>query len=520
MLNITFRVCVVGILFFGAVLLVSAQQTLIENITVISPGPTRTEVYKGYVLINRDSITYAGTSRPAVDRKAGLIDGSGKFLIPGLIDSHTHLANVAGLNGRLSRKYPSFVDAYYRQLPKSYLYFGYTTLIDVNNHSPAVIKRLLGESVRPQILTCGEQLEVMNGFMMAEVEPGDRLKEYPNFLYDRFNSKAQLPAGIDKIGHSPSASVLRITKDQGGRCVKMAHENGFGGTEEVTWEMPSREIVREVAAEADRANVPLLLHASSLESQQFALDSGVDIIAHGMWHWGPLSEYRKVKDLPGEHRLLLRSIARKRVGYQPTFRVIAGQRDVFDDSFVNDPNLQNVYTPEYLNWLRSDEGQWQQANIKRYGKGAFDQMSNRDLMFFFQPVVDKIAVVTKFLSERNANLLFGSDTPASNSYTNPPGYNGFLEMKEWAFAGVPLGEILRAATINNARAFKLERSLGSIEPGKRADLLVLSKNPLKDISAYDAIETVLISGQRYNRAALAAAKPSPNTSISQSNRPQ
>lgn len=504
-MRISNRLFTSAIICFGAVLLVNGQRTLIENITVISPGSARTEVYKGYVLVDGATIAYAGKERPAVDRPFARIQGAGKYLIPGLIDSHTHLANVAGLNRRLGRKYPEFVDSYYRQLPRSYLYFGYTTLIDLNNHSPSVINRLRQEKVLPRILTCGEQLEVMNGFMMAETEPEDRLREYPNFLFDHYDPKAQLPDKIAESDHSPSASVSRIAKNQDGKCVKMAHENGFGGTEEVTWEMPSRDIVRAVASEARRANIPLLLHASSFESQQFALEANVDIIAHGMWHWGPLTDYQIMKELPSEHKRLLRSIAQKHLGYQPTFRVLAGQRDVFDDSFVQDPVLQKVYDPAYLKWLKTDEGQWQQANIKRYGKGAFNGMSNREIMVFFQSFVDKISVVAKYLSDRDANLLFGTDTPASNSHTNPPGYNGFLEMKEWVLAGVPLGEILRAATINNAMAFHLEGSFGSISKGKRADLLILGKDPLRGISAYDSIETVILGGQQYGRAGFAAA---------------
>jgi len=131
-------------------------------------------------------------------------------------------------------------------------------------------------------------------------------------------------------------------------------------------------------------------------------------------------------------------------------------------------------------------------------------MSNNDIMIFFQPFVDKIAVVTHYLSERNANLLFGTDTPASNSHTNPPGYNGYLEMKEWARAGVPLGQILRAATIENAKAFHLENSLGSVAKGKRANLLILTKDPLKNVSAYDSIEAVLLGGRPFDREGFSA----------------
>lgn len=484
----------------------AADEILIRNVSVIDTERETPRIVKGNVVIRNGLISYVGKKRPAVSEAASVIDGKGKFLIPSLIDSHTHLANIAGLNWKQKDKYPELARAYYRQLPRSYLYFGYTTLIDVNNHSPDILEPILKQTVRPEIQTCGEQLEVMNGFMMAETKPADRLKRFPGFLYDRYNKSVVIPGTIDLKEHTAAASVSRIVGEQGGKCVKMAFEDGFGGTEDVTWEMPSKPIVREVAAEAKKAHVPLLLHASSYESQRFAVDTETDIIAHGMWHWGMLKDFLDVKKLPETHRELLLEIARKRIGYQPTFRVIAGQRDVFDDRFVNDPNLENVYPPEFLEWLKTDEGHWQQKQIKQYAKGFFDGKSNREIMDFMQLLVDKIAVSTHLLADNDANLLLGSDTPSSNTHTNPPGYNGYLEMREWHAAGVPLERILRAATIDNARAFQMDKTHGSIRSGKAANVLLLRKNPLKDISAYDSIERVFIGGKVFLREEFSAKR--------------
>ncbi len=477
---------------------------LIENVSVINPLANGIEVFKGHVLIQNQTISYVGTKRPTVSKDVQRIDGKGKFVIPGLIDSHVHLANIAGMNGKFVRKYPELAESYYRQMPRSYLYFGYTTLIDLNNHSPKTLDAILAASIRPEILTCGEQIEVMNGFMMAETNPEDRLVEHPNFLFDTYNKNTRLPGTVTADEHTPNAVVRRALEKQDGKCIKMAFENGFGGTEEVSWEMPTKEIVRDMVAEARKEKLPVLLHASSFEAQQFALDTGVDIIAHGMWHWGLLTDYQNVKGLPETHRSLLRNIARKHVGYQPTFRVIAGQRDVFADGFISDPNLGSVYTKEFLTWLKTEEGHWQQNNIKRYAKGAFDGKSNLEIAAFMQSFVDKINASTKFLADNNGNLLFGTDTPASNAHTNPPGYNGYLEMQEWSKAGISLKTILSAATINNASAFNIDRSHGSIEKGKVANLLILDKNPLRTVSAYDSIKLVIISGKIRERKSLSA----------------
>ena len=98
--------------------------------------------------------------------------------------------------------------------------------------------------------------------------------------------------------------------------------------------------------------------------------------------------------------------------------------------------------------------------------------------------------------------MFGSDTPAGDGFGNPPGLNGRLEMQAWADARAPLPLILRAATLDNANALGLSRELGSIEVGKRADLLLLRQNPLANVSAYDSIEMIFLDGKPLPRETL------------------
>jgi len=68
--------------------------------------------------------------------------------------------------------------------------------------------------------------------------------------------------------------------------------------------------------------------------------------------------------------------------------------------------------------------------------------------------------------------------------------------------GVRLDHLLAAATINNAKAFGIDGDYGSIELGKVANLLLLSSNPLDDITAYDHIETVIVHGAAHQREQL------------------
>jgi len=92
------------------------------------------------------------------------------------------------------------------------------------------------------------------------------------------------------------------------------------------------------------------------------------------------------------------------------------------------------------------------------------------------------------------------------TYGNLPGLNGYLEMQQLHNAGLSLRQIFQAATINNARKLKLDSQLGTIEPGKAANLLLLTKSPLSSIDAYDAISVVFVHGQPIPRDTLVAPK--------------
>jgi imidazolonepropionase-like amidohydrolase len=70
-----------------------------------------------------------------------------------------------------------------------------------------------------------------------------------------------------------------------------------------------------------------------------------------------------------------------------------------------------------------------------------------------------------------------------------------MELEHWFEAGIPLAQILRAATLDNAVAFEIAGDRGTIEVGKRADLLLLGADPLKTIKAYDAIERIFVGGR-------------------------
>ncbi|MBU3003784.1 amidohydrolase family protein [Paraglaciecola arctica] len=108
------------------------------------------------------------------------------------------------------------------------------------------------------------------------------------------------------------------------------------------------------------------------------------------------------------------------------------------------------------------------------------------------------------MTKNGGTLSFGSDTPSDLTFANPPGLNGRFEMKRWQQAGVTGKQFLEAATITNAKLFNLDNSIGSVQVSKRADLLILGKNPLINIDAFDSIQTVISAGKVIPRESLAA----------------
>jgi imidazolonepropionase-like amidohydrolase len=124
----------------------------------------------------------------------------------------------------------------------------------------------------------------------------------------------------------------------------------------------------------------------------------------------------------------------------------------------------------------------------------------------FEPLpaaqIKRIRATFRVMLQDHVPLIFGSDTPRVDSFGNPPGLNGRLEIQNWAAAGASLSVILRASTLDNARALGLSAELGSIEVGKKADLLLLKENPLANVSAYDSTETIFLNGEPIPRETL------------------
>ena len=138
---------------------VADDATVIEDVTLISPERT-TPLRHAMVVIREGKIAAVGTqaiSGPHLHR----IDGRGRFLIPGLIDSHVHVGASAALDDDAISAHPDLWKAYRQQAPRAYLAFGFTTVVDVD------LKRydqtwFTSTPLHPHLYTCGRGIKVGN----------------------------------------------------------------------------------------------------------------------------------------------------------------------------------------------------------------------------------------------------------------------------------------------------------------------------------------------------------------------
>lgn len=470
--------------------------TWISDVMIVSPERLD-RIERGNVLIEDGRIVRVDrgghSAKPA---GATEVSGEGKFLIPGLIDSHVHLLSIPGAGFATPLK-PEIVKAYFEQLPRSYLYYGYTTLVDLVVVDRKILKDFRGAPLHPDLLDCGEPLVFANGYPMSFAPPGVRFAPFPNFVYDTKHPDT-IPPEYRPEDHTPEADVARV-RDSGAVCVKTFIERGFAADKNLP--VIDADSLARIRNASTQAGLLMLVHANTFEAQQSAVDANADVIVHGMWNWGSLD---KSPELPPEVKALLDRIIEKKIGYQPTIQVIGGINAYFDPGYLKTPAILKVIPASLLEWFNTPDGGWFKAEVGEPGVSDAATFANIE-----RGPIRRDQQVVAYLASRNANLLFGTDTPSGPTYGNLPGLNGYLEMGQLRKAGMSLEQIFKAATISNAREFKIDSKVGTIEAGKVANLVLLEKSPLESVDAYDSIVTVWIRGQAVPREELAASPGQP-----------
>jgi imidazolonepropionase-like amidohydrolase len=474
-----------------------SQDLVIEHVTLVSPerAAPRADVS---VSIRAGRISAIGRTTPV---RAGTprLDGRGLYLSPGLIDSHVHLGMIPGMTAEQEEHHPDIARAAREQFPRSYLYHGFTTLIDLIS-DPAVMARWRAARLLPDTYFCGG-VPVVDGYPTNYVPKPQRYQ----MPYMVLEPGTGVPPGIAAADHTPQAVVARMKAD-GAICVKTFFERGFGGVHDLP--VPSLQTLRALVAAAHAAGLPVLMHANAAEAQRVGLDAGVDILAHGLWNW---EEDAAPGALTPQVQSILDRVVASNTGWQPTLSVLHGLSALFEPGWLSDPRLAAVLPRSLIDWYGSAEGQWFHDAIAADVKEPDAARAAARLRAGFAVPIGHGALATGYLARHHARLLFGTDTPSAPTFANPPGLNGALEMQRLLEAGVSPAQIFAAATLVNARALGLDREVGSIEVGKRANLLLTRADPRADIGAYRGIVTVVLGGRMLSREALRAdgARPGP-----------
>ena len=462
---------------------VSAAQpasVLIENVTVVSPE--REAPLRGaFVLIEEGTIRSVGAARPAIpkEKKVQVLDGRGRFLVPGLIDSHVHVGMPPGIGvvtADFEKRHGEMLAAFWKQLPRSYLYHGVTTLVDLAS-GPIAAGHFRSALAAPDLVTCAP-LTLERGYPAVLLPPGSG-QVLPYTLPDNPEEAVRLVRSLQKDGH---------------RCIKLFFEDGFGDASHLP--LPAERVVTAVRAEARRLGLPVVIHANALDMQMLALRYQPDVLAHGLWGWGASTG---APGLPEPIRKHLDAVVASGTAYQPTFGVVDGLVHLFDPAFLDDPALKKVVPPGLLAWYRTDEAQFFKKEIAAETPAFADPAVARRI---FEEAASQAERALTYLARNGGKVLLGSDTPSAPTWTDQPGLNSWRELQHMSRAGLAPRDLLRAATLRNAEVFGL-RDLGTIEPGKTANLLLLRADPLVSVDAWNEIESVVLHGQVLPRESLA-----------------
>lgn len=470
-----------------------AENILISDVTVLSAHLGQPQHHMDVLLENGRirSVLETGTNPRAGVR----IDGRGKFLISGLIDSHVHLAHNPFVNRADRSEFEALHRSYRKQLPRSLLYYGFTSVIDLD-YAPDRNGWLPESEHVPHVYHCGRGVRNAGGYGPNFVPPEFVSRAFPNLVFEQRHGEFW-PADMAPELYTVEAAVERVF-ESGAICLKTYVEPGFGGVFDLA--TPSMETLSALGAGAHQNGLVFIIHANSADSWQAAVSAGADVIAHGLWHW---DGDRRFAELSQSAISAIKAVAAAGVAVQPTMQVVAGEKRSLTWDVPRKDWIAPILTKDMADYLQSFKGQWSRRALLGLYRvhNPFHNVSPAELI---DVSVARSMNSTMRFYQSGGRLLMGSDTPAQDGVGNLPGLNGYLEMVGWDAAGIPLDEIFAAVTLNNARAFGIDDELGSIESGKQADLLLLNSDPLTQVEAYNDIALVILDGEVIARGDLSA----------------
>jgi imidazolonepropionase-like amidohydrolase len=405
----------------------------------------------GSLVIEDDSFTKISAADVSVPPDATVIDATGKTILPGLIDMHSHL--LSGGFDSISEVIDSFDPATQRRSLKQMLYWGVTS-----TYSPVQplgwgleLRSEVANQVfdAPRLFISGPGFTAPSGWAgsllpLARMEPSStgEAERQVNELAD---------AGVD---------ILKIYYDT--QCCAFVSP------------LPKMElaIMQQIIRTAHSRNVKVMLHAYDNDFHVEALKAGVDILAHSAVTAPVDDEY---VELATEANAL----------YLATLSVY---HDAFDEaslrSFIKEDFVQQTVPRKTLNTLAKG--------------GPLDEFLKITKKDYIRGQLSTIDANLKKVADSGIAFGVGPDTGVMGAF---PGISVHREMELMVNAGVAPLRVLEAAS-RTAAASLGAGSLGTIQEGKVADLVVVNGKPDEEITDTRKIELVMKAGRIINREKL------------------
>jgi len=435
--------CIVslGITLAGAA--ISAADTLlIENVTLID-GTGRPSVAGASVLVDGNRIKLISRSSIKSGSRTKRIDGTGQYLIPGLMDLHIHLqgsVEVTPEGLKINTDHAKGIRALH-----SYLYAGVTSVYDAGNVPDYILKmrddERSGDLISPRIFATGAIVTY----------PGSHGGGDFSTLVDSWPEA--IPALDAHIAREPD--LLKLTYE----------ERGWGARPMIPI-LPVDLMQRIISYYNDRG-IRTTVHTSSEYRARQAIFAGVDTLAHPIIQ-GPVSD--DFAKLMGAKKTPMVSTLTIGENYS---------RLAEHPEYLDEPLYQATLTAEEIEVLKTEKR-------KEYQERKWT---------WWMKIMTTIAQE----NVRKINDAGGVIVAGTDQSTGPALHR---ELELMADAGITPSDIIRIATLNGAVFLGKERDLGSIEEGKIADMVLLAADPTTDINNAKQIIQVIKDGQLIDRSKL------------------
>lgn len=437
-----------------------SHDLLIRNTTLIDVAESRV-VPNTHIHVKHDTIAgiYQSELPDSLD-DIETYDVEGKYVMPGLIDVHTHLAMHPQLLAGITKDRDSVVT---RVALEQFVRYGVTTILTLggggaNDEEVAELKRLEQSNaiVSPLHFSAGDLFTAPGSHPITTIM---RLKA------DADPAKLH-QAGVIAIKDGQDASEAIAKKKQLGLDgVKIILESG-----PPPWYPNPRlsvETARRIVDQANEHGLPVFIHANAYKELSDAVSLGsIRGIMHGLM------------DSLIEDDQLLKRMKDNEIWYVPTLSILHGFQSLEEPEQLKDEFLQAGVSKRTLKYLDNP--------LFRFGFGR--SLGKLDLAKGLKINMQNLA---HFYTE-GIRIALGTDACTPFTF---PGYGAHKEMELMTEAGLPNEEVLRIATINGAEFLGIKDKVGTLEPGKLANMLILERNPLTDIRNTRSLKQVILKGQ-------------------------